>query len=70
MAARRTWEEPRERRETSVAEVEDWECEMKARFERRNLSLVGVSTIVSLSSDSSWNECHVPSRAVIKIRSQ
>lgn len=52
MAARSTWEEPRERRETS-AEVEVRECEMKARFARRNISLVGDSITASPSGDAS-----------------
>jgi hypothetical protein len=64
MAERRTWEEPRDRRETSEMEVEVWECVVKARFVRRNVSLVGDSVRASPSADSSWNECHVPSRAI------
>lgn len=65
VAARSTWEEPRERRESSAAAVKtDVEVEMKARFVRQNVSLVGDNVKVSPSGDSSWNDCHVPSRAV------
>lgn len=60
IAANRTWEEPRD-----SSEISSLVCvlEMKERPARRKVSAAGDRMTESLSRDSSWNECHEPSRA-------
>lgn len=59
-AANRTWEEPKD-----SSEISSLVCmlEMKERPVRRKVSAADDRMTESPSRDSSWNECHEPSRA-------